>query len=276
MAIYGKKVVVVMPAYNSEQTIEKTYREIDRSVVDEVVLVDDASVDRTIEVARSLPIHVLRHKQNLGYGGNQKTCYSYALSLGADIVIMLHADYQYSPKLVVAMASMIASGLYDCVLASRILGKEQLSGGMPLYKYVANRTLTFIQNLLCNHKLSEYHTGYRAFSREILQKLPLNNNDNDFIFDNQMLAQIIVAGYRIGEVSCPTVYLPDSSSISFWRSVKYGFGVLGISVLTFFAHNNIKLSKIFDFGDAQLQDIAARNVEVVQVPRMAATCADGV
>lgn len=266
MAIYNKKVVVVMPAYNSEATIEKTYREIDRNVVDEVVLVDDASSDRSIEVAKSLPIHVLRHTNNLGYGGNQKTCYSYALSLGADIVVMLHADYQYSPKLVVAMASMIASGLYDCVLASRILGKEQLSGGMPLYKYVANRSLTFVQNLLCNHKLSEYHTGYRAFSREILLKLPLNNNDNDFIFDNEMLAQIIVAGYRIGEVSCPTVYLPDSSSINFMRSVKYGFGVLGVSMLTFLAHRGIKLSKIFDFGDAGLSPSPARHVEVVQVP----------
>jgi glycosyltransferase involved in cell wall biosynthesis len=266
MAIYNKKVVVVMPTYNSELTIEKTYREIDRNVVDEVVLVDDASSDRSIEVAKSLPIHVLRHKSNLGYGGNQKTCYSYALSLGADIVVMLHADYQYSPKLIVAMSSMIASGLYDCVLGSRILGKDQLSGGMPLYKYIANRALTFIQNMLCDHKLSEYHTGYRAFSREILLKLPLNNNDNDFIFDNQMLAQIIVAGYRIGEISCPTVYQPESSSISFWRSVKYGLGVLAVSLLTFFAQRNLKLSKIFDFDDAGLSGVQERNVEVVQVP----------
>jgi glycosyltransferase involved in cell wall biosynthesis len=265
MPIYNKKVVVVMPAYNSEQTIEKTYSEIDRSVVDEVVLVDDASSDRSIEVAKSLPIHVLRHKNNLGYGGNQKTCYSYALSLGADVVVMLHADYQYSPKLLVAMSSMIASGLYDCVLASRILGKEQLSGGMPLYKYVANRSLTFIQNLLCNHKLSEYHTGYRAFSREVLLSLPLDNNDNDFIFDNQMLAQIIVAGYRIGEVSCPTVYQPDSSSISFWRSVKYGLGVLAVSGLTFLAQRGLKLSKIFEFEKASLPGIQ-EHAEVVQVP----------
>ena len=266
MTMYGKKVVVVMPAYNSEGTIEKTYREVDRNIVDEVVLVDDASSDRSIEVAKRLPIHVLRHKNNLGYGGNQKTCYSYALSLGADIVIMLHADYQYNPKLVPAMACMIASGLYDCVLGSRILGKDQLSGGMPLYKYIANRGLTFVQNLLCDHKLSEYHTGYRAFSREVLLKLPLNNNDDDFIFDNEMLAQIIVAGYRIGELSCPTVYMPDSSSINFWRSVKYGFGVLHVSILTFLAQRGIKLSRIFEFGDASLSDIQARNVEVVQVP----------
>jgi len=266
MAIYNKKVVVVMPAYNGELTIGKTYNEIDRNIVDEVVLVDDASIDRSIAVAKSLPIHVLRHKNNLGYGGNQKTCYSYALSLGADIVIMLHPDYQYSPKLLVAMSSMIASGLYDCVLGSRILGKDQLSGGMPLYKYVANRVLTFIQNLLSGHKLSEYHTGYRAFSREILVKLPLNNNDNDFIFDNQMLAQIIVAGYRIGEVSCPTVYLPESSSINFLRSAKYGIGVLGVSLLTFLARHGIKLSKIFDFSDANLEIIRRQDVEVVQVP----------
>jgi glycosyltransferase involved in cell wall biosynthesis len=264
--INNKKVVVVMPSYNCEQTIEKTYREIDLNVVDEVVLVDDNSSDRSIDVGKSLPIHLLKHQNNLGYGGNQKTCYSYALSLGADIVVMVHADYQYSPKLIVPMASMIASGLYDCILASRILGKDQLSGGMPLYKYIANRGLTFVQNLLCNHKLSEYHTGYRAFSREILLDLPLNNNDDDFVFDNEMLAQIIVRGYRIGEVSCPTVYQPDSSSISFWRSVKYGFGVLGVSMLTFLAHHNIKCSKIFDFGDAKLTGSPEKHVEVVQVP----------
>jgi glycosyltransferase involved in cell wall biosynthesis len=267
MAIYGKKVVVVMPAYNSELTLEKTYKEIDLNVVDEVVLVDDASTDRSIDIAKQLPIHVLRHKKNLGYGGNQKTCYSYALSLGADIVVMLHADYQYSPKLVVAMSSMIASGLYDCILASRILGKDQLSGGMPLYKYIANRSLTFFQNLLCDHKLSEYHTGYRAFSKEILLKLPLNNNSNDFVFDNQMLAQIIAAGYRIGEVSCPTVYQPDSSSINFRRSVQYGFGVLGVSMLTFLAQRGIKLSNIFDYGQAGLDTSPSNNVEVVNVPR---------
>lgn len=266
MAIYSQKIVVVLPAYNCEATLRKTYEEIDHNIVDEVVLVDDASVDQTIAVAMTLPIHVLKHKKNQGYGGNQKSCYQYALSLGADVVIMLHPDYQYSPKLIPAMATMIASGVYDCVLGSRILGKGQLEGGMPRYKYVANRFLTFVQNLLCDHKLSEYHTGYRAFSKKILTTLPLHKNDNDFIFDNQMLAQIIVAGYSIGEVSCPTRYQPESSSISFWRSVKYGLGVLSVSLRTFAAQRNLWRSRIFQEDSAGSPDRGSQ-IEIVQTPR---------
>jgi glycosyltransferase involved in cell wall biosynthesis len=203
-----------------------TYEEIPFAFVDDVVLVDDASRDDTPEVAHELGIKVIIHEKNIGYGGNQKTCYKTALELGADIVIMLHPDYQYTPKLIPTMATMIAYGEFDAVLASRILGIGALRGGMPLYKYTSNRILTLIENLLLGHKLSEYHTGYRAFSREILERLPLDKNSDDFIFDNQMLAQIIWFGYRIGEVSCPTKYFEDASSISFWRSVIYGFGVL--------------------------------------------------
>ncbi len=226
----GKRVVVVMPAYNAEKTLELTYQEIPFEFVDEVILVDDASGDRTPEIARGMGIHTVVHAQNLGYGANQKTCYRTALALGADIVIMVHPDYQYTPKLIPAMASMIAYGEFDAVLASRILGIGALEGGMPLYKYISNRFLTLSENLLLNHKLSEYHTGYRAFSREVLERLPLEKNSNDFVFDNQMLAQLIWFGYRIGEVSCPTKYSHDSSSISFRRSVAYGFGVLKTSL----------------------------------------------
>ena len=226
----GKKVVVVMPAYNAEKTLEKTYSEIPREIVDEVILVDDASRDRTSEVARKLGLHTIVHEKNLGYGGNQKSCYRAALGLGADIVIMVHPDYQYTPKLIPAMASMIAYGEFDAVLASRILGVGALEGGMPLYKYLANRFLTFIENLLLGHKLSEYHTGYRAFSREILEGLPLEKNSNDFVFDNQMLAQIIWFGYRIGELSCPTKYFEEASSINFRRSMVYGLGVLKTAI----------------------------------------------
>jgi glycosyltransferase involved in cell wall biosynthesis len=224
--VNGKKVVVVLPAYNAAKTLKMTYEEIPLAFVDDVVLVDDASWDGTPQVAQELGIKVIIHEKNIGYGGNQKTCYKKALELGADIVIMLHPDYQYTPKLIPAMATMIAYGEFDAVLASRILGIGALRGGMPLYKFTSNRILTFIENLLLGHKLSEYHTGYRAFSREILEKLPLDMNSDDFIFDNQMLAQIIWFGYRIGEVSCPTKYFEESSSISFWRSVIYGFGVL--------------------------------------------------
>jgi glycosyltransferase involved in cell wall biosynthesis len=222
----GKKVVVVMPAYNAEKTGRKTYEEIPFEIVDEVVLVDDASRDRTSEIAREMGIHTIVHTENLGYGGNQKSCYRAALGLGADIVIMVHPDYQYTPRLIPAMASMIAYGGFDAVLGSRILGIGALQGGMPYYKYIANRFLTLFENLLLGHKLSEYHTGYRAFSREILERLPLEANSNDFVFDNQMLAQIIWFGYRIGELTCPTKYFEDASSINFSRSVTYGLGVL--------------------------------------------------
>jgi len=226
----NKKIVVVLPAYNASKTLEKTYHEIPFEFVDEVVLVDDASRDDTAEVARKLGIHTIVHEKNKGYGGNQKTCYRTALSLGADIVVMLHPDYQYTPRLITAVSAMIAFGEFDAVLASRILGIGALKGGMPLYKYIANRILTFVENLLLGHKLSEYHTGYRAFSREVLERLPLDENSDDFVFDNKMLAQIVWADFRIGEVSCPTKYFPEASSINFKRSVKYGFGVLGTAV----------------------------------------------
>lgn len=219
-----------MPAYNAEKTLRDTYNDIPFEIVDDVILVDDASRDRTSEVARNMGIHTIVHENNLGYGGNQKSCYRAALELDADIVIMLHPDYQYTPKLIPAMASMIAYGEFDAVLGSRILGIGALQGGMPLYKYIANRFLTLFENLLLGHKLSEYHTGYRAFSREILERLPLEKNSNDFVFDNQMLAQIIWFGYRIGELSCPTKYFEDASSINFRRSVAYGLGVLKTAV----------------------------------------------
>jgi glycosyltransferase involved in cell wall biosynthesis len=226
----GKKIVAVLPAYNAARTLEMTYREIPREIVDDVILVDDASRDHTAEVARSLGITTIVHEQNKGYGGNQKTCYRAALELGADIVIMLHPDYQYTPKLLPAMASMIAWGEFDAVLASRILGTGALKGGMPLYKYIANRLLTLTENLLLGQKLSEYHTGYRAFSRELLETLPLDRNSDDFVFDNQMLAQIAWFDFRIGELSCPTKYFDDASSINFRRSVVYGLGVLATAV----------------------------------------------
>ena len=226
----GKRIVVVMPAYNAELTLRKTYDEIPKDVVDDVILVDDESQDKTAEIARSLGIKTIVHSRNKGYGGNQKTCYQEALKLGADIVVMVHPDYQYTPKLITAMTSIIAQDLFDCVLGSRILGIGALRGGMPLYKYVANRLLTIFQNLLLDYKLSEYHTGYRAFSRKVLQTLPLEFNDDDFVFDNQMLSQIIYAGFHIAEVTCPTRYMEDSSSISCVRAVKYGIGVVKTSV----------------------------------------------
>lgn len=229
--IKGKKVVVVMPAYNAEQTLRRTYDEIPHDIVDDLVLVDDASGDHTAQVSRELGIRTIVHEQNTGYGGNQKTCYRTALALGADIVIMLHPDYQYTPKLITAMASLMAEGLFDCVLGSRILGVGARKGGMPLYKYISNRVLTLLQNIIIGYKLSEYHTGYRGFTREVLQKLPLTDNSDNFIFDNQMLAQIIYAGYSIGEITCPTRYMDDSSSISFRNSTVYGFGVLKVSML---------------------------------------------
>jgi len=230
----NKKIIVVLPAYNASKTLEKTYREIPFDIVDDVVLVDDYSRDNTAHVARELGItHVIRHEQNKGYGGNQKSCYTMALSLDADIVIMLHPDYQYTPLLIPSIASIIANDLYPVVLASRILGKGALKGGMPLYKYIANRALTFIQNLLVGYKLSEYHTGYRAFSREVLEGINFENNSDDFVFDNQMLSQIIYAGYDIGEVTCPTKYFEEASSINFRRSSIYGLGVLATSLKHF-------------------------------------------
>jgi len=241
----GKKVVVVLPAYNAAKTLETTYREIPFEIVDDVVLVDDASRDDTPEVARKLGITTVVHEKNRGYGGNQKTCYSTALGLGADIVVMLHPDYQYTPNLVPAMASMIAYGEFDAVLASRILGTGALKGGMPLYKYIANRFLTGVENILLGQKLSEYHTGYRAFSRAVLEALPLERNSDDFVFDNQMLAQITWCGFRIGEVSCPTKYFPEASSINFSRSVTYGLGVLRTALSYRFSRMGILRGKIY-------------------------------
>ena len=222
------KVVVVLPAYNAQHTIEKTWREvIAHDIVDLVIVVDDASQDETLKLARGLDRVIAHaHPANLGYGGNQKTCYQLALNEGADIVVMVHPDYQYTPKLIPAMASMVGSGLYSCVLGSRILGGGALEGGMPKWRYVANRFLTLFGNILLGTKVSEFHTGYRAFSRELLEALPLAANSNDFVFDNQMLAQVVWQGFQIGEVSCPTRYAPDASSISFMRSVRYGFGCL--------------------------------------------------
>ncbi|MDD5343284.1 MAG: glycosyltransferase family 2 protein [Smithella sp.] len=230
----NKKVVVVMPAYNAGKTIMKTYNEVmAQGVVDKVILVDDASPDNTVKLAEDLPLmKVFVHERNLGYGGNQKTCYRLALEEGADIIIMVHPDYQYTPKLIPAMTSMIGNGLYHCVLGSRILGGYALKGGMPLWKYIANRFLTLTENILIGAKLSEYHTGYRAFSRELLLKLPLKNNSDDFVFDNQMLAQVVWFGYTIAEVSCPTNYFAEASSINLSRSIKYGFGCLN-TALTF-------------------------------------------
>ena len=229
--ILGKRIVVIMPAYNAEHTLEETYRGLDHDVIDEVVLVDDASSDNTVAVAGRLGLTLRVHPENRGYGANQKTCYTVALEHGADVVVMVHPDYQYEPRLAGVMAAMVASGVYDCVLGSRILGGGALAGGMPVYKYVANRFLTLAQNLLVRQKLSEYHTGYRAFSREILESLPLLENSDDFVFDNQMLAQVIYFGYRIGEISVPTKYFPEASSINFHRSVRYGLGVLATSLM---------------------------------------------
>ncbi|MEE3622903.1 glycosyltransferase family 2 protein [Nitrospirillum sp. BR 11752] len=224
--LHHKKVAVVLPAYNAERTLRQTFDEIPKDIVDDIILTDDASSDATVRLARELGIHTLRHDRNRGYGGNQKTCYQAALARGADIIIMLHPDYQYTPKLVTAMASMIASTEYDVVLASRILGKGALAGGMPLYKYVANRVLTWAENWLVGQKLSEYHTGYRAWSREALARLPLLRCSDDFVFDNQMLVQAIAQGLKIGEISCPTKYFPEASSINLRRSIVYGLGVL--------------------------------------------------
>jgi glycosyltransferase involved in cell wall biosynthesis len=245
--VNGKKVVVVLPAYNAALTLEKTYREIPFDIVDDVVLVDDYSKDNTTEVAQKLGIkHIIRHERNKGYGGNQKTCYDTALSIGADIVVMLHPDYQYTPKLIHSLVYLIANDLYHVAFGSRILGKGALKGGMPLYKYIFNRILTLTQNILIGQKLSEYHTGYRAFSREVLERIDYHKNSDDFVFDNQMVSQIFYAGYEIAEVTCPTKYFPEASSINFRRSIKYGLGVLKTSFVHFFNRIGLMKSDIYN------------------------------
>ena len=253
----GKKVVVVMPAYNAAATLERTYAEVPMDIVDDVILVDDASRDNTIEHARRLGIKCFVHEKNWGYGRNQKTCYSEALKLGADVVIMLHPDYQYTPLIIPAMANLATCGEYDVVIASRILGGKALHGGMPLYKYVSNRFLTLSQNLLMGAKLSEYHTGYRAFTRPVLEKLPLWENSDDFVFDNQMLAQAVYFGFNIGEVSCPTKYFEEASSINFKRSVTYGLGVLETSMQFWLQKRGFKQYEIFNPKGRTLCDAEA-------------------
>jgi glycosyltransferase involved in cell wall biosynthesis len=243
----NSKVVVVMPAYNAAETLKKTYDEVmEQAIVDHVIVVDDASNDQTTDIAKTLAnTTVHTHPKNQGYGGNQKSCYKLALDAGADIIIMVHPDYQYTPRLIPAMASMIGNGLYHCVLGSRILGGYSLKGGMPIWKYISNRFLTFAENLLTGAKLSEYHTGYRAFSRELLEKLPLSENSDDFVFDNQMLTQILWLDYQIAEVSCPTKYFPEASSINFKRSLKYGFGCLLTAAEFRLAKTGLFKSKLF-------------------------------
>ena len=241
-----KKVVVVLPAYNAAQTLLKTYQEIPFDIVDEVILVDDASSDGTAILAKEIGIsHVILHQKNKGYGGNQKSCYDKALAVGADIIIMLHPDYQYTPKLITAMVSIIANDLYPVVFGSRILGKGAIKGGMPYYKYFFNRILTLTQNILMNQKLSEYHSGYRAFSTEVLNKINYQANSDDFVFDNQMIAQICFEGFEIAEVTCPTKYFEEASSINFTRSITYGLGVLGVSFGYFFQRIGLYKSKIY-------------------------------
>ena len=249
---HGKKIVVVMPAYNAARTIERTYHEIPLDLVDEVVVTDDASHDETVAIARRLGLRTLVHETNRGYGGNQKTCYTEALRLGADVAVMLHPDYQYTPRLLPALIGLITDGPFDVVLGSRVLGGRALSGGMPPYKYVANRALTAIENLLCSAKLSEYHTGYRAFSREVLESLPLLENSDDFVFDNQMLAQILLAGFEIGEVSCPAAYFEEASSINFRRSVRYGLGVLKTSLDALLHRKRLARIRYFDPNGGRL------------------------
>jgi len=246
-----------MPAYNAARTIERTYVEIPLDLVDEVVLTDDASRDETVEIARRLGLRTLVHERNRGYGGNQKTCYAEALRLGADVVVMLHPDYQYPPKLIAAMLGLIIDGPFDVVLGSRVLGGRARLGGMPLYKYVSNRALTAAQNLLCGAKLSEYHTGYRAFSRQVLESLPLLENSEDFVFDNQMLAQILYANFEIGEISCPAAYFDEASSINFRRSVTYGLGVLGVSMQYFLQRRGWASFPIFSPSGRRLELAAA-------------------
>ena len=253
---HGHRIVVVMPAYNAARTIERTTREIPMDLVDEIVVTDDASRDDTVDVARQLGLRTLVHDRNRGYGGNQKTCYTEALRLGADVVVMLHPDYQDTPSLLPAMIGLVTDGPFDVVLGSRVLGGRALAGGMPVYKYVSNRLLTAAQNLLCGAKLSEYHTGYRAFTRRVLESLPLLENSDDFVFDNQMLAQILLAGFEIGEVSCPAAYFEEASSINFRRSVRYGLGVLQTSVQAFAHRKGLVRSRIFDPNGRRLDPSA--------------------
>jgi glycosyltransferase involved in cell wall biosynthesis len=252
--IQGKKLVVVLPAYNAEKTLRRTYAELPLEYVDEVVLVDDASTDHTSAVARELGITTINHRENRGYGGNQKTCYREALKLGADIIVMVHPDYQYSPRLVTAMASMIVSGHYDVVLASRILGGMALKGGMPLYKYISNRILTLVENIFLGAKLSEYHTGFRAFTREVLETLPLGENSDDFVFDNEILAQAAFFNFKIGEISCPTRYFEEASSINFRRSLTYGLGVLATSFKYFLHKRGLRHYTLFSDKGKGLSD----------------------
>jgi glycosyltransferase involved in cell wall biosynthesis len=263
--IDGLKIAVILPAYNASRTLERTYREIPHDIVDDVILVDDASTDETAAVAEQLGIHTIIHARNGGYGANQKTCYAMALARGADIVVMLHPDYQYSPRLITAMAAMIASGHYDAVFGSRILGGGALEGGMPLYKYVANRLLTAAQNLLMGAKLSEYHTGYRAWRREVLERLPLVACSDDFVFDNQMIAQTMWAGFRVGELSCPTKYFPEASSINFRQSCTYGLGVLGTAISYRLCRWGLLRSPLFADGP-QLPAVAALPTMTVTEP----------
>ena len=247
--INNKKITIVLPAYNAEKTLRMTYAEIPFDIVDEVILVDDHSRDNTVRVARELGIkHIVSHEINQGYGGNQKTCYNKALAISSDIVIMLHPDYQYTPKLIHSMAYLIANDVYEVVLGSRILGRGALKGGMPLYKYFANRFLTFTQNILMNQKLSEYHTGYRGFSASVLRSINYTDNSNDFVFDNQMLAQIFYRGYEIAEITCPTKYFAEASSINFQRSMRYGFGVLGTAIFYFL--QKCRIARFSIFSDA--------------------------
>ncbi len=252
--INGKKVIVVLPAYNAERTLERTYRDIPRAVVDDVILVDDSSQDRTVEVAQRLGLACLRHPTNRGYGGNQKTCYQAALDRGADIVVMLHPDYQYPPQLIPALAGLVASGIFHVALGSRILGEGAIKRGMPVYKYLSNRLWTWGQNLLLGKKLSEYHTGYRAFSREFLLRAPLLENSDDFVFDNQLLVQAIYFGYEIGEASTPARFLQDSSSINPWRGTWYGLGVLAVTIQYWLQRAKLIHCRIFDPMGRHLED----------------------
>ena len=240
------KIAVVLPAFNASKTLTQTYSEIPQEIVDEIILVDDASTDDTVEIAKQIGItHIIEHKANRGYGGNQKTCYQYGLDLGADIIVMLHPDYQYTPKLIPAMCSLISSGLYEVVFGSRILGNGAMRGGMPLYKYFGNRALTFIQNILIGQKLSEYHTGFRAYSAVALRRVNFEANSDDFVFDNQIISQMFMAGYEIAEITCPTKYFDAASSINFRRSVRYGFGVLLVSVIHWLANHNLLKPEIY-------------------------------